>query len=114
MNTKKIFLFFLVDILNSKLIISIENPFIIFSMTLFIILSKKEGPSFFSILFIAYFINSSITFFLSFIIIFSISLSSNSEIDVKQLILLILISKFSFSSGIFIFRSSIMISSINI
>ena len=77
------------DIFNSKLFISIENPLIIFSITLFIILSKKEGPSFFSILLIAYFINSSITFFLSSIIIFSISSSDNSEIVKKHLILFI-------------------------
>ena len=100
------------DTFNSKLFISIVNPFIIFSMTLLIILSKKEGPSFFSILLIAYFINSFITVFLSSIIIFSIFSSVNSETVKKHLILFIFISKFSFSSGIFIFKSSIKVSSI--
>ena len=87
LNMKKIFSLFFADIFNSKLFISIVNPLNIFSMILLIILSKKEGPSFFSILLTAYLIKSFIIFFLLSIIIFSISSSFNSDTDKLHLIL---------------------------
>ena len=87
LNMKKIFSLFFADIFNFKLFISIVNPLNIFSMILLIILSKKEGPSFFSILLTAYLIKSFIIFFLLSIIIFSISSSFNSDTDKLHLIL---------------------------
>ena len=87
LNMKKIFSLFFADIFNFKLFISIVNPLNIFSMILLIILSKKEGPSFFSILSTAYLIKSFIIFFLLSIIIFSISSSFNSDTDKLHLIL---------------------------